>query len=85
MSHSLTMSGIFSELYASWLAIGYKTGSMDTVMEKISIAYEDETNTRIQRFASILEPTLIIVLCVFIGVILVSFLLPLLGIVSSIG
>lgn len=85
LSHSLTMSGIFSELYASWLAIGYKTGSMDTVMKKISIAYEDETNTRIQRFASILEPTLIIVLCVFIGVILVSFLLPLLGIISSIG
>lgn len=85
LSRSLTMSGIFSELYASWLAIGYKTGSMDTVMKRISTAYEDETNLKIQRFASILEPTLIITLCIFIGIILVSFLLPLLGIVSSIG
>lgn len=85
LSRSLTMSGIFSELYASWLAIGYKTGSMDEVMKRISSAYEDETGTRIQRFASLLEPTLIIILCLFIGVILITFLLPLMGIVSSIG
>lgn len=85
LSRSLTMSGIFSEIYSSWLAVGYKTGTMDEIMKRISDAYEDETNTRIQRFASILEPSLIIILCFFIGIILISFLLPLLGIVSSIG
>lgn len=85
LSRSLTMSCIFSEIYSSWLAVGYRTGTMDEIMKKISDAYEDETNIRIQRFASMLEPTLIIMLCFFIGVILISFLLPLLGIVSSIG
>ena len=34
---------------------------------------------------SALEPTLVIILCVFIGLILISLLLPLLGIMSSIG
>ena len=47
--------------------------------------YEDETDEKLQRFVSVLEPTLIIILSFFIGLILVSFLLPLLGIMSSIG
>ena len=85
LSRSMMLSGIFSEIYASWITIGYKTGSMDLIMSKISAAYEEETNGRLQHFVNVLEPTLIIVLCVFMGAILISFLLPLLGIMSAIG
>ena len=72
-------------MYASLITIGYKTGSMDEVMLNISKAYEDETDEKLRHFISILEPTLIIILSFFIGLILISFLLPLLGIMSSIG
>ncbi len=82
---SLLLSGIFSKVYSSLMTIGYKTGSMDEVMHKISIAYEEESDDKLRHFVSVLEPTLIIILSFFIGLILVSFLLPLLGIISSIG
>jgi type IV pilus assembly protein PilC len=82
---ALLQSGIFSKIYASWITIGYKTGAMDSVMARISSAYEDETQSQIDRFLAALEPTLVILLSVFIGLILISFLLPLLGIMSSIG
>lgn len=82
---SLLLSGIFSKVYSSMMTIGFKTGSMDDIMHKISIAYEEETDERLRHFISILEPTLIIILSFFIGLILISFLLPLLGIMSSIG
>ena len=82
---ALTGSGIFTKMYSSWIAIGYKTGSMDEIMDKISNAYENETTDRLNRFVSVFEPTLIIIICGFITLILVSFLLPLLGILSSIG
>ena len=84
-SKSLLTSGVFSKMYASLITIGYKTGSMDDVMLNISKAYEDETDEKLRHFISILEPTLIIILSFFIGLILISFLLPLLGIMSSIG
>jgi type IV pilus assembly protein PilC len=54
-------------------------------MERIGRAYEDETQAELDRFIATLEPTLVIILSVFIGLILISFLLPLLGIMSSIG
>ena len=84
-SSALLRSGIFSKMYSSWIAIGNKTGSMDEIMNHICKAYEEETDNRLTHFISVLEPALIIILCLFIGLILVSFLLPLLGIISSIG
>jgi type IV pilus assembly protein PilC len=82
---ALLHSGIFSQMYASWIAIGYKTGGMDDVMQRISSAYEEKTENKLAGLISVMEPTLVIILCVFIGLILISFLLPLLGIMSSIG
>ena len=82
---SLLLSGIFSKIYSSIITIGYKTGSIDDVMKNISDAYEEETDDRLRQFISMLEPTLIIILSFFIGLILISFLLPLLGIMASIG
>lgn len=84
-SESLLHSGIFSKLYSSWIDIGSKTGAMDDVMMHICSAYEDDTDSRLSHFISVIEPAMVIVLCVFIGFILISFLLPLLGIISSIG
>ncbi len=84
-SKSLLISGIFSKIYSSLITIGYKTGSMDDVMLRVSKAYEEETDAKLRHFVAVLEPTLIIILSFFIGLILVSFLLPLLGIMSSIG
>jgi type IV pilus assembly protein PilC len=67
------------------IVIGYKTSAMDDVMLRVSKAYEKETDEKLHQFVSIIEPSLIIVLSFFIGLILISFLLPLLGIMSSIG
>jgi type IV pilus assembly protein PilC len=84
-SEAVLNSGIFSKTFSSWISIGYKTGGMDDVMQRIGKAYEDDTEERLEHFISVLEPTLVIILSLFIGLILISFLLPLLGIMSSIG
>lgn len=82
---ALLESGVFSELYASWIAIGFKTGSMDECLKQIGEACEKETDERLSHMLSVIEPVLVIILCFFIGLIMISFLLPLLGIMSSIG
>ena len=84
-AEAVLTSGIFSKIYTSMITIGFRTGSMDEVMHKISEEYEEETDRQIAGFISVLEPTLVIILSIFIGLILISFLLPLIGIMSSIG
>ena len=54
-------------------------------MQKIADNYDKETEKQIRSIISILEPTLVIILSLIVGFILLSVILPLMGIMSSIG
>lgn len=84
-AEALVNAGIFTSMYGRMLTIGYKTGSIDKVLEKIADAYEDEVDQRINSIITVLEPTLVIILSVVVCLILLSVMLPLMGIMSSIG
>lgn len=84
LSEALYSSGVFTGMYARMASIGGKTGSMDQVMDKISGLYQDNIDTRINNGLAVLEPTLVISLSLIVGVILLSVMLPLMGIMSSI-
>lgn len=85
LPEALVKSEIFSSLYSRMVAIGFRSGSIDTVMQQISQNYEAETDRQINKIISIIEPTLVILLSLIVGIILLSVLLPLMGIMSSIG
>ena len=57
----------------------------DAVLTKISTYYEEETLTRMQRILGAIEPTLVIFFSLMVGLILLSVIMPLIGIMSSIG
>ena len=82
-SAALSDSGIFSGIYARMVTVGFKTGSLDEVMKKIAVQYEEEIDGQISRVIAMLEPKLVAVLSVIVGVILLSVMLPLIGIMSS--
>ena len=84
-AEAILSTHIFDRVYVSMISIGFRTGTLDEVMAKISEEYEDAIENRIAKFIAILEPTLVIILSVVIGSVLISFLLPLIGIMSSIG
>ena len=84
-SEAILTAKIFRKTYASLITIGFRTGSMEQVMDRISKEYEDNIEQDISHFIAILEPSLIIVMTLLIGFILLSFLMPLIGIMSSIG
>lgn len=85
LSEALTTAGIFSNLYARMVSVGFRTGSIDTVMQKIADSYDRETERKIRTIISVVEPTLVIILSVLVGLILLSVIFPLTGIMSSIG
>lgn len=82
---SLLTADLYDAEFKSLLTVGYKTGSMDIVMENLSVSYEQKTNDQIDHVISWLEPMLVILLSIIIGFILLAFLVPLLGIMSTLG
>ena len=85
LPEAIQEEGIFPGLYSRMVAIGFRTGAMDTVMEKLAGIYEEEADNAIQSLIGTLEPLLVGVLSAAVGIILFSVMLPLLGIMSSIG
>ena len=52
-------------------------------MSRLAKLYQDDIDSRMNNALAVLEPTLVIVLSLIVGVILLSVMLPLTGIMSS--
>lgn len=78
-------SGLFSGVYGKMVSIGIRTGSVDQVMAKIAGQYEEEVMDKLQSSVAMIEPTLVAILSTVVGLILLSVMLPLMGVMSSIG
>lgn len=84
-SESLEEAKIFTGIYSRMLSIGFKTGAADQVFKRVAAQYESDLDDRLNHLISILEPTLVAILSFVVGMILLSVMLPLLGIMSSVG
>ncbi len=82
---ALEKTDIFTSFYSQMIAVGFQSGSMDQAMKQVSERIEKDTEKRIYSLISILEPTLVIILSVIVGMILLSVILPLMGIMTTIG
>ncbi len=83
LSKALLRAGIFTGLYARMASIGSKSGTMDQVMQQIAESCQEEVDTRINQMLAVIEPTLVVVLSLIVGVILLSVMFPLIGIMSN--
>lgn len=79
----VTKVGIFTGMQARMLSLGFKSGNLDEVMEQIAVNYEEEVDNRLDHLISVIEPTMVAVLCIIVGLILLSAMLPLMGVMTS--
>lgn len=82
---SILQHQIYRGTFSNMLAIGVYTGKQDQVLARLASLYEKEVETSTSRFLNIVEPLIIALLSVVVGVILLSIMLPLLGILSALG
>ena len=80
---AFSQSGIFGGLYGRMAILGAKTGNMENVLEKVATTYQEEADEEINDLIAVVEPTLVIILSVIVGIILLSVMLPLLNIMSG--
>ena len=66
------------------IRIGYKNGAFEKTINDVAIEYEKEVDNSVNRFLGVIEPAIIILCSLIVGIILLSVMLPLLSIMSSI-
>lgn len=82
---SLCKAGIYSGMNARLLSIGFRTGDAEDALRDISIRTQEQAEDRLQNTIGRIEPTMTAILSVLTGLILVSVMLPLLGVMAGIG
>lgn len=85
LHEAMKSADFFQSKHLRMLQISQRSGEIDVVLEKISNYYEEDTLTRMHRILGAIEPTLVIFFSLMIGLILLSVIMPLIGIMSSIG
>ncbi len=76
---------LFPDLLIKLFSVAMETGGLDRTLEKAAEIMEKETDDKLERMTSVLEPLMIIVLSLLVGFILISVILPVTGILNSIG
>ncbi len=82
---SMKATGLFSGFHIQMIKTGTRSGHLDRVMEDISQDYEQQADGAIDNVISRFEPTMVAVLAVAVGLVLLSVMLPLVGVLSTIG
>lgn len=59
------------------IAVGEKSGELETMLENVAKAYDTQVDTRVQALTSLLEPLIIVLLGGAVGFIAFSILMPL--------
>ena len=85
LADALIYSGLFSPTHTGMIKSGVRSGSTPKVMQRLAEIYEDDSERILVEFMSLVEPLLIGLLSVVIGIVLLCIMLPLIGILSSFG
>lgn len=84
LSRAFENKWAFPRIAYEMLVTGEKTGRLGTMMENVAIYYEEEQKNLVQRLKSLIEPVMIIVLAVIVGVILMAIFIPMFSIYNNI-
>jgi len=84
LGDALMQSGIFMSKHSRLLSLAEQTGTLPEVMHTIAEKSEETIRDEIDSLIAKIEPTLVIATSVIVGVILLSVMLPLAGIMSAI-
>ncbi len=85
LAAALGKTELLSNSACRLLVLGMRSGTSDDVMEEIARRMSEEARQDMERLLSRIEPTLVLITSVLVGVILLSVMLPLMNIMSTIG
>jgi type IV pilus assembly protein PilC len=78
-------SKVFPPMVISMVDVGEETGQLPEMLLKVADVYEDEVDNSVSALTSMLEPLMIVVLALVVGVIVLALFMPLIEIIKGVG
>ena len=84
LSKPIKDADIFPAMLPQMMHIGEETGNIEDMMSKVADFYEDEVDLATDALASAMEPLIIVVMAVVVGVIVIAIYSPILGMYDAV-
>ena len=68
---------LFPIMFVQMCAVGEESGTLDNMLEKSSAYYEEEVNSKVSILSTLIEPFIIIILGIVIGIMVFAMYAPL--------
>jgi len=78
ISEALEQTGAFPPLVVQVFSVGQQSGKLEEMLSRLAVDYDRQVQSMASRLTAILEPVLIILLAVFVGMIAAATVLPIL-------
>ncbi|KUK11042.1 MAG: Type II secretion system F domain [Clostridia bacterium 41_269] len=84
MAEPLKASGVFPTMVVEMVSVGEETGTIDLMLEKVGSFFDAEVEETARRLSTLIEPVLIIIMGLLVGLLLISILLPIFKVIGTI-
>ena len=85
IAEPLEKSRLFPPMMIQMIAVGEETGSLSSLLDKIAGFYEEEVSTMTKGLTAVIEPIMLIIVGLIVGVMLVSLYLPIFTAITQSG
>ena len=81
----LKETGVFPPLLIHMTDLGQRSGDLENMLIKVADTYDEDVQITVDAIVSLMEPIIIVVMGVFVGLLVLSILLPILNLSTNIG
>ena len=85
LSSSIQRAEIFDSMFCSIIYVGEEAGALDDILAKTAEYYDEEADSAVKRLCSLLEPVMLIIMGIVIGLVCGAFFPALYGSFDNIG
>lgn len=85
LSEPLSEEKIFPPMVTRMIAIGERTGALETLLEKIAEFYDSQVKAQVKALTSLIEPLLIAFMGIIVGGVVLAIFMPILNMVSNLS
>ena len=85
LAGAMMQSGVFPDVAIKMVEVGESTGALQEMLNSLSEFYDEEIDTSLTRFITIVEPALLVIMGIVIAGLLLSLYMPLFNLSSMIA
>lgn len=84
LHEAMDESGVATELAVDLVRVGEATGALDEMLANVSDFFDDEVETKVQRFLALIEPIMLMIMGIAVALLLLAMYMPLFSVLGKV-